>query len=112
MVVVEHLERPKENVDNSPKYLIRVELRFTDDIMDNFPAFPGRLRSRYQGLELRERQVEERQALKQTNMTVQLYKQRFEKLCYQTELLRTVWGDEFYKGLVPAIKHRLSLSPF
>lgn len=39
---------------------------------------------------------------------MQEYKQRFEQLCYQTELPKTVWGDEFYEGLSLPIKDKLA----
>lgn len=43
MVTVEHLEGSKKNVTDSPKQWSRIELRFANSLMDNWPAFRDRL---------------------------------------------------------------------
>lgn len=108
IAALESLAGPKDKQTDSPKQWARVELRFNKQLKDNWPDFKESIRQRYQDMEMRERLVEECQALNQFGITVQEYKQRFEKLCYQTELPKIVWGDEFYKGLTLAIKDKLA----
>ncbi|KHJ31345.1 hypothetical protein EV44_g5919 [Erysiphe necator] len=84
IIAVENLTGSRENQTDAPKQWARVELRFDENLRDDWPAFREKLRSRYQNVELRKRLVEERQALKQLSLTIQAYKQSFEQLCYQT----------------------------
>ncbi|RKF78002.1 hypothetical protein GcM3_067026, partial [Golovinomyces cichoracearum] len=94
ITAVENLAGPIVNNTDSPKQWARLELRYDEHLKDNWPALKQRL--------------QERQSLKQPGITVQEYKQKFEKLCYQTKLPKNFWGDEFYKRLSSQIKDKLA----
>ncbi|VDB90427.1 Bgt-20179 [Blumeria graminis f. sp. tritici] len=109
IVAIDHLEGAVDNVtSDAPKEWARLELRMFPELKDNLIAFAQRLRARYQNLALRQRKVYERQEFRQEKNTAQLYKQRFELLCYETDYPKQVWGAEFYQGFAVPIKDKLA----
>ncbi|KAI0992341.1 hypothetical protein K3495_g15845, partial [Podosphaera aphanis] len=113
IVAVDHLEGAVDDkTSDAPKEWARLELQMYPELRDDWEAFVQRLTSRYQNSALRQRKIFERQTLKQSNNSVQKYKQRFELLCYETNYPRQVWGSQFYQGLSAPLKDKLASVAF
>ncbi|KAI0998356.1 hypothetical protein K3495_g9838 [Podosphaera aphanis] len=113
IVAVDHLDGAMDDkTSDAPEEWARLELQIYPELREDWESFAQRLTSRYQNSTLRQRKIFERQILKQSNKSVQKYKQRFELLCYETNYPRQAWGSQFYQGLTAPLKDKLASVTF